>query len=225
MRPTILATIAAAAFPMAAPAQSNIDPNRPFSWPENIGWMNWRHEAPNPGDGVFVADNHLEGFIWCENIGWVNLGNVAGGDPNDPNQFYANNDDTDFGVNLDEVTGLLSGFAWGENVGWIHFDGGALAAPPNAARLIAGCRFRGYGWGENIGWINLDDATHFVALLLNGDANGDGVVNLTDLAIVLANFGVSGPTITRSDGDLDGDKDVDLSDLAIVLAEFGQSCP
>jgi len=204
-----------------AAGQSNIDPNHPFSWGENIGWMNWRHEAPSPGDGVFVAETHLEDFIWCENIGWVDLGDPANGDPNDPNDYYDNNDDTDFGVNLHPTTGHLTGFGWAENAGWINFGGGALAVPPNPARLVAGCRFQGYVWGENIGWINLDDATHYVAILLDGD----GVVNITDLGILLSNFGLSGPTVKRQDGDLNGDMAVNITDLGILLAEFGNTCP
>lgn len=57
---------------------------------------------------------------------------------------------------------------------------------------------------------------------LLGDANLDCVVDLTDLAIVLGNFGQTG--VTRADGDVDEDGDVDLTDLARVLGSFGQSC-
>jgi len=56
-----------------------------------------------------------------------------------------------------------------------------------------------------------------------GDVNGDGSVGLSDLSILLANFGTSsgaGP----EDGDIDGDGDVDLSDLSVLLANFGTIC-
>ena len=53
-----------------------------------------------------------------------------------------------------------------------------------------------------------------------GDVDGDGDVDLSDLATLLANFGVASGA-TRSMGDLDGDGDVDLSDLATLLANFG----
>lgn len=56
-----------------------------------------------------------------------------------------------------------------------------------------------------------------------GDVNGDGSVNLTDLATLLANFGIPSGA-TRSQGDLDGDGDVDLTDLATLLANFGTVC-
>lgn len=56
-----------------------------------------------------------------------------------------------------------------------------------------------------------------------GDVDGDGDVDLQDLATLLAHFGMtSGATL--EDGDLDGDGDVELQDLAILLANFGSTC-
>lgn len=55
-----------------------------------------------------------------------------------------------------------------------------------------------------------------------GDLNGDGVVDLADLATLLAHFGAGGAT--GADGDLDGDQDVDLADLAQLLSAFGTTC-
>src|SRR3989338_9332289 len=41
-------------------------------------------------------------------------------------------------------------------------------------------------------------------VLTQGDVNGDGNVNLTDLSTLLSNFGRSGTVIGREQGDLDG---------------------
>jgi hypothetical protein len=55
------------------------------------------------------------------------------------------------------------------------------------------------------------------------DMNADGVIDLTDLATLLANFGRSdGPTY--EEGDLDGDGIVSLADLAALLSSFGLTC-
>ena len=53
---------------------------------------------------------------------------------------------------------------------------------------------------------------------LLGDLDGDGCVNLSDLAALLAAYGCT----TGCAADLDGDGDVDLSDLAVLLANYGQ---
>ena len=56
-----------------------------------------------------------------------------------------------------------------------------------------------------------------------GDLNGDGVVNLSDLAQLLGNYGTTSGA-QYEDGDLDGDGDVDLSDLAALLGYYGTVC-
>lgn len=56
-----------------------------------------------------------------------------------------------------------------------------------------------------------------------GDVDASGDVDLSDLAILLANFGTPGGA-SPANGDLDSDGDVDLGDLAILLANFGSTC-
>ena len=56
-----------------------------------------------------------------------------------------------------------------------------------------------------------------------GDLDGDLDIDLSDLAQLLANYGMSGGA-QYEDGDLEGDGDVDLSDLAALLAVYGTSC-
>ena len=55
-----------------------------------------------------------------------------------------------------------------------------------------------------------------------GDFNSDGMVNLTDLAIVLANFGST--SAGWGQGDADGDGHVDLLDLQEMLVHYETSC-
>jgi hypothetical protein len=57
-----------------------------------------------------------------------------------------------------------------------------------------------------------------------GDLDGDGDIDLSDLAQLLSNYGETSGMFYE-DGDLDGDGDVDLSDLAALLAVYGTTCP
>lgn len=57
-----------------------------------------------------------------------------------------------------------------------------------------------------------------------GDLDGDNDVDLSDLAILLAHYGMTSG-VEYEDGDLDGDDDVDLADLAALLAVYGTTCP
>ncbi len=54
------------------------------------------------------------------------------------------------------------------------------------------------------------------------DLDGDGLIGLGDLSILLTNFGGTGGPGT---GDLDNDGDVDLVDLSSFLTVFGTPCP
>jgi subtilisin family serine protease len=55
-----------------------------------------------------------------------------------------------------------------------------------------------------------------------GDLSGDSQVDLEDLAMLLASYGMT--DATYEDGDLDGDGDVDLADLSALLAVYGTTC-
>jgi hypothetical protein len=56
-----------------------------------------------------------------------------------------------------------------------------------------------------------------------GDLDGDGRVGLSDLAILLSNYG-AGSGVTYADGDLDRDGGVDLNDLGVLLSAYGDVC-
>jgi hypothetical protein len=51
-----------------------------------------------------------------------------------------------------------------------------------------------------------------------GDLDGDGDVDLSDLATLLSDFGCTGGTCP---GDVDGDGDTDMADLAALLGNYG----
>lgn len=53
------------------------------------------------------------------------------------------------------------------------------------------------------------------------DLNGDRQTDLTDLALLLTNFGLTGDDLV---GDVNGNGEVELTDLATLLAAFGTAC-
>jgi hypothetical protein len=72
-----------------------------------------------------------------------------------------------------------------------------------------GCEFNGWRIGH--------------AWPCRGDLDYDYDIDLTDLAILLSNYGMPYGAL-YGDGDLDGDRDVDLTDLAGLLAVYGTVC-
>ncbi|MBN2293619.1 MAG: hypothetical protein JXM70_14415, partial [Pirellulales bacterium] len=60
--------------------------------------------------------------------------------------------------------------------------------------------------------------------LLPGDANGDGLVDVSDLGILAANYG-NGSDFEWGDGDFTGDGLVDVSDLGLLSSNYGTSSP
>src|SRR5579884_3506584 len=53
---------------------------------------------------------------------------------------------------------------------------------------------------------------------LPGDLNGDNVVNVNDLSIILSDYGT-----TNSAADINGDGTVDVLDMSILLSHYGQT--
>ena len=63
-------------------------------------------------------------------------------------------------------------------------------------------------------------STAITVLFNNGDINGDGHVNISDLAIMASNWGKT--SMTYAQGDLNGDGKVNISDLSILANYYGQ---
>ncbi|MCA9243490.1 MAG: hypothetical protein KDA32_06020, partial [Phycisphaerales bacterium] len=72
------------------------------------------------------------------------------------------------------------------------------------------------------GTVSVPPVIGTVGPLCPGDINADRVVDLSDLAGLLAHFGQT--NAYTPEGDITGDHVVDLADLAGLLAEFGNVC-
>ena len=103
-----------------------------------------------------------------------------------------------------------------ENDGGLDLSGWTL----NMAQAISDDKRTVAGYGTNPNG-ELEAWVARIPPLCTGDTNADFEVNISDLSVVLAQFGQTGATLA---GDLNGDLLVDITDLAIVLAAFGDSC-
>ena len=81
--------------------------------------------------------------------------------------------------------------------------------PVDARTFWAHHEYREAGWRT---WVSRIDVEPCSPL---GDLDGDGDVDLSDLAILLASYGVD------DGGDLDDDGDTDRADLAFLLSNYG----
>lgn len=130
--------------------------------------------------------------------------------------FQVSNDGTNFTTIWDHTGGTLNESAWGLQ----SYDISAVADNQSTVflRWTMGTTD---GSVTFEGW-NLDDislSSLVLAPACSGDADGDGDTDLSDLNLVLFNFGTAQPAGTN--GDVDGDGDVDLTDLNTVLFDFG----
>lgn len=95
-------------------------------------------------------------------------------------------------------------------------DGGVSALAVYQGDLLVGGGFLHAGDGVS---------TYFARWReLSGDANHDGHVDLSDLALLLSDYGCAAG-VGLCVGDVNGDGATDLADLALLLASFGATCP
>ena len=164
-----------------AHAASTINGTNRYAWGANIGWIDFRPERPNAGDGFKFGEFSCGGHLWSPNVGWINCGD---GSPANGVQ-YENTTSEDYGINH-TGTGDLYGLAWAPNIGWISFDWWRLE-PENPARprvnLTTG-EFAGSAWSANCGWINLGSGQLKTDRMEILDTDGDGISDVFEKAFV-----------------------------------------
>ena len=126
----------------------------------------------------------------------------------------------------DPIDGMeVRGWLW-ENGEYTLLDDVIPAASPWRKVMRAyGINDAGQITGEIRGPFEYQDLTMSHAMILTpvllGDVDGDHDVDLSDLAVLLGNYGMTGAEY--SDGDLDGDGVIGLNDLAAMLGAFGST--
>ncbi|HUO10625.1 MAG TPA: hypothetical protein VM008_20145 [Phycisphaerae bacterium] len=150
------------------------------------------------------------------------------------------NDSTPVGITLSQWNASLNGNVWtmtwtpilattgyttvamtldtGTDVPADNVGGAASVFDPTLPISLNSFTFNSghFPLAANVG-LHVDNVNLYT--LIPGDANADDHVDLTDLSIVLNNFGST--TSLRSQGNFDGNATVDLTDLSYVLNNFG----
>lgn len=145
------------------------------------------------------SDECRSRFAICAILAWLNLAASSWGQSYDIDWYTL-----DAGGHMFSSGG---GYEMGGTVG--QNDSGE---PPGITSTGGGYSLTGGFWNT------------YVSIPCFADLDGNRVVDIQDLAILLAHFGNVGG-MSYSDGDLDFDGDVDVQDLAFLLAEFAVSCP
>ncbi len=96
---------------------------------------------------------------------------------------------------------------------------------PNTIRILSSNQPLSYmeGMGVDNPWMGIAPDRGFYEFQHDrsacpGDLNDDGMVNVQDLSLLLATFGIN------NGGDCDGDGDTDIHDMSILFSHFGESC-
>lgn len=117
-------------------------------------------------------------------------------------------------------------FVYSQADGLIDLNNGALiTGMPGGYRLNTATDINNAGWIVGYGLTAAGKITGFVLkpqVAVSGDIDGDGHVALSDLALLLASFGLcNGDGGFNAAADFDATGCVELTDLATLLASFG----
>jgi len=92
-----------------------------------------------------ACENHnVWGWAWSENVGWMCFSCAE--------TMIVGSEGPDYGVDIDETSGVISGEAWSENIGWISFDRSETGAPPAAPDYLTHLAKVATTTGEITGW-------------------------------------------------------------------------
>ena len=207
----ILLTLLSAVPVLTHAQQSTLGEGDSYAWSGNLGWIEGTPNRPSAGDGFRFGEFSCSGYLWSANTGWIHCGD---GTPADGIQ-YANNSNTDYGVNH-VGTGELSGLAWSANTGWINFGWWTLdPTNPNRPRVnLQTGSFSGYAWGANTGWINLGTGILKTDVMIVTDTDNDGISDAFEIAYT------GNLTTMTATSDWDGDGQSDKMEYLALTNPF-----
>ncbi len=207
----------------ANPALFDIPPADPGSIDSTMQNFDRPAGITNPGDQA-----PLSGYVGVQrgNAGQMNLIQIGGGQNTFGQALAAG---TGLGENANVICGVGQGgpqvvvsgsFTMPTTCGDYTFS---LANP--IVNVMTACNTPPDFSPVTQATVDTSAASITVSVTLQGDLNGDGSVDLSDLSVLLATYNLcAGDAGYNGAADIDGDDCVGLSDLSILLANYGGSC-
>jgi hypothetical protein len=144
---------------------TGLDPNSLYYFNSQIknsaGESVWSNELQFTTTTLTACQYHnVFGYAWSENIGWVNFSCA---------DRMTIGTGVNYGVDINEDTGIFSGYAWSENIGWVSFNEADLVGCPSApcqtkvdldtGAVTGWARFLSHGTNWD-GWISLGQSSY-----------------------------------------------------------------
>jgi bacillopeptidase F len=211
-----------------------------FGQPTGQGGEDWGWPDPNSGaTGLSVFGVNLDGDYYFRPSGecWLTTGPLDFTGVTDVSLRFQRWLNIDAMIQAEaRIEASNDGETWHEifcNNLWVYtdslwrqheYDISDIADDQPAVQVRWGYQTHPMVWRMS-GW-NIDDIEFWGTRPVDwipGDLDGDGDVDLADLAQLLGHYGTTSGA-SYEDGDLDGDGDVDLADLAALLAVYGTTC-
>lgn len=174
------------------------------------------NEAAMFGGGAYLEESVVHASVFEENLTGTSGGGltVAGGFSIEGSILRSNVATTKRGAGVFAASGAvdIANSMVQENVSPLPGGGVTFAS---AGGSMTGVAFCGNAPTDAEGPFDDLGGNQFLADCVDGDANGDGVVDITDLLEVLSTWG---PCVGACPADLDHDEQVAVSDLLLVLA-------
>jgi hypothetical protein len=178
---------------------------------------------------VFLAKYDGQGnLLWSQQIGTsgADYGYSVAADDSDNVHICGYTSGSLYGTNSGSSDIFLAEFnssgtlLWSKQFGTTAADVGRGMAVDSDGNIYCTGWTAGSLYGTNAG--SYDSVIAKFAAVLPGDANLDGYVDVGDLGILSANYGMA-TGATWSMGDFNNDGAVDLGDLGILSAHYGES--
>jgi len=201
----------------ASESNGTVNATHKYAWGEKLGWINY---APEHGGVTNNCAGELGGKAWSSTKGWIDMTGVTisssgvfagtAGDA-DTTAGRIKLDCLECSVTTDWIPCASRPVTETVSDTTVTTEGGS--GGPATMSTVEAKSF-------NTGFNDQVVESFFASIAEKADANGDGMVNMSDFSDMIANWGMN----TSGGGgvsDLDGNGSVDLRDINLLMVSWG----